>query len=120
MEQIFRPMELFNGDLPESNLGPPDATVIGGPIAVRSSVEYRSVDGSLLAGVWEANPGLSRWDFTDHGEVIHVLEGSMTVRPDGGDAITVVPGVSAVFPIGWSGTWEIHERIRKQFVVFTA
>ena len=120
MAKIFRPMVLFNGNLAESVLAPPDATVIGAPIAVRSSVEYRNEDGSLLAGVWEASPGLSRWEFIDHGEVIHVLEGSMTVRPDEGDPITLVSGVSAVFPIGWKGTWEIHERIRKLFVVYSA
>lgn len=120
MAQTFHPMAMFDGALPELSLEPPDATVIGDPIAVRSAVEYRSADGSLLTGVWEASPGLSRWEFTDHGEVIHVLEGSMTVRPDGGDPIAVGPGVSAVFPIGWTGTWEIHERIRKHFVVFTA
>ena len=27
-------------------------------------------------------------------------------------------GVSAVFPLGWAGTWQIHETIRKLYVLF--
>ena len=29
-------------------------------------------------------------------------------------------GTAAVFPIGWVGTWEITEQIRKFFVVYRA
>ncbi len=28
------------------------------------------------------------------------------------------PGDTAVFPRGWSGTWQIHETIRKLYVLF--
>ena len=119
MAQVFNPAALFGGSLTESMLGPDMATVIGDPISVRSSVEYRNSDGTLLSGVWEASPGLSRWEFTDHGEVIHVLDGRMTVSPDDGAPITLAAGDAAIFPIGWTGMWEIHERIRKLFVVFS-
>ena len=39
-------------------------------------------------------------------------------RPDGGEAQDIGPGDSAVFPVGWAGTWQIHETIRKLYVLF--
>ena len=120
MTKSFNPTSRFQAELPVSILGLPDALVIGEPISVRSSVEYRNADGTLLSGIWEASEGVSRWEFTDHGEVIHVLDGRMTVRQDEGDEVTLGPGDAAIFPIGWTGTWEIHERIRKLFVIFSA
>ena len=28
------------------------------------------------------------------------------------------PGDTAVFPRGWAGTWQIHETVRKLYVLF--
>jgi uncharacterized cupin superfamily protein len=42
----------------------------------------------------------------------------MTVTPDGGEPLDINAGDSAVFPKGWAGTWDIHETIRKVFVIF--
>lgn len=28
------------------------------------------------------------------------------------------PGNTAVFPAGWTGTWEIHETVRKLYVFY--
>jgi uncharacterized cupin superfamily protein len=42
----------------------------------------------------------------------------MTVTPDGGAAQEIGPGDTAVFPRGWAGTWQIHETIRKLYVIF--
>jgi uncharacterized cupin superfamily protein len=42
----------------------------------------------------------------------------MTVTPDGGEPTDIGPGDTAVFPLGWAGTWQIHETIRKLYVLF--
>jgi uncharacterized cupin superfamily protein len=42
----------------------------------------------------------------------------MTVTPDGGVPQEVGTGDCAVFPRGWSGTWQIHETIRKLYVLY--
>jgi uncharacterized cupin superfamily protein len=42
----------------------------------------------------------------------------MTVTPDGGEPADIGPGDAAVFPRGWAGTWQIHETIRKLYVLF--
>jgi uncharacterized cupin superfamily protein len=74
-------------------------------------------DGEASAGIWECSPGPSRWMLETH-EVIHLVAGRMTVTPDGGEALEVGAGDVAVFPRGWSGTWLIHETVRKVYAIF--
>lgn len=120
MSKTFQPTELFEGKLDESLLGPPLAEVLGDEIPTRISIPFTSDDSRILSGVWEAEPGLSRWEFLERGEVIHVLEGRMVVTEDGGEPVTLEAGTAGFFPIGWQGTWEIQDRIRKFFVIFTS
>ena len=49
---------------------------------------------------------------------MHILAGRMTVTPDGGEPQDIGPGDTAVFPRGWQGSWQIHEPIRKLYVLF--
>ena len=51
-------------------------------------------------------------------EVIHLVAGHMTVTPDGGEPLELRAGDMAVFPRGWSGTWQIHETVRKVYAIF--
>jgi len=74
-------------------------------------------DGEQEAGVWDPAPGPSYWKL-ETNEFVHVLSGRMTVTPDGGAPQEVGPGDTAVFPRGWAGTWDIHETIRKVYVLF--
>ncbi|MDI3196043.1 cupin domain-containing protein [Pseudarthrobacter sp. AL07] len=120
MSITFQPSELFAGELDESLLGAPLAEVLGDEIPTRIAIPFTSEDSRILSGVWEAEPGLSRWEFLERGEAIHVLEGRMVVTEDGAEPITLEAGTAAIFPIGWQGTWEIQERIRKFFVIFTS
>ena len=47
-----------------------------------------------------------------------MLSGTLTVTPDGGEPATLGPGDVAVFPKGWRGPWEVHETVRKVYVIF--
>lgn len=43
----------------------------------------------------------------------------MTVTPDGdGEPVTLKAGDTILIPRGWSGAWEIHETLRKLYVIF--
>ncbi|CAN5876585.1 hypothetical protein BH10ACT9_BH10ACT9_44580 [soil metagenome] len=75
------------------------------------------VDGDLSAGIWQCAPGPSHWTL-ETNEVIYLVAGKMTVTPDGGTPGVVGVGDIAVFPKGWSGTWEIHETVRKVYSIF--
>ena len=75
------------------------------------------VDGPLSGGIWECTPGPSYWVQDEH-EVIHLVAGRMTVTRDGGEPTELGAGDMAVFPKGWSGTWDIHETVRKVYAIF--
>jgi len=74
-------------------------------------------DGDQEVGVWECTPGPSYWKLETH-EFVHIVAGRMTVTPDGGEPVEISTGGTAVFPLGWAGTWQIHETIRKVYVIF--
>jgi hypothetical protein len=75
------------------------------------------VDGDQSGGIWQCTPGPSHWTLETH-EVIHLVAGHMTVTPDGGEPTELRAGDMAVFPRGWSGTWEIHATVRKVYAIF--
>jgi uncharacterized cupin superfamily protein len=75
------------------------------------------VDGESSAGIWQCTPGPSRWTL-ETNEVIHLVAGRMTVTPDGGEPTEIGTGDMAVFPKGWTGTWDIHETVRKVYSIF--
>ncbi|GHE76493.1 cupin [Amycolatopsis deserti] len=74
-------------------------------------------EGVLEVGLWECAPGPSRWVF-ETNESITMLEGRMTVTEDGGESYEIKAGDSAVFPLGWTGTWDIHETVFKVYTAF--
>jgi hypothetical protein len=114
----IRTADVPASDLPEKLLAQPSAEPLSGDILVRSRVDFATEDRRVVSGVWESDPGVSRWEFLSRGELIHVVSGRMTVQEDGGEAIEVTSGTTAYFPIGWVGTWTVHEVLRKFFVVY--
>ena len=74
-------------------------------------------DEGPSAGVWDCTAGPSYWVQEQH-EFVHILSGTLTVTPDGGTPASLGPGDCAVFPRGWRGTWELHETVRKVYVLF--
>lgn len=94
--------------------GPLDEAT-GEPMATRGVEIW--VDGDSSAGIWECEPGPSHWTLSTN-EVIYLVAGNMTVTPDGGTPNTVGTGDVAVFPKGWTGTWDIHETVRKVYSIF--
>ena len=118
MTITYRAAEIPASDLPSKPLGQPSAEPLTGDITTRSQVFFTSPDEKIVSGTWECEPGASRWEFLARGEIIHVLSGSMTVQRDGEDGVLLTSGSSAVFELGWCGTWTVHETLRKVFVVY--
>ncbi|MFM9093713.1 MAG: cupin domain-containing protein [Acidimicrobiaceae bacterium] len=112
----FRAAEIAAADLASKPLGQPSAEPLTGEIMTRAKVFLDNP--TVTAGTWECEPGASRWEFTTRGEVIYVLSGRMTVHQDGDDPVELTAGSSCIFPIGWKGTWTVHETLRKVFVVY--
>jgi uncharacterized cupin superfamily protein len=114
----FESLATADAEFDTAPLAQPSAEPLSGEIITRTKVHYRIDSPAIASGVWECEPGLSRWTFTDRGEFIHVVAGQMTVTRDGEDPVLLTPGSTAVFELGWEGTWEVHETLRKVFVVF--
>ncbi|WP_300606096.1 cupin domain-containing protein [Trebonia sp.] len=105
----------------------PLAEATGEPMATRGVTLWSSEgsqegtsggsSGDQEAGVWECTAGPSYWVQEQH-EFVHILSGTLTVTADGGSPVLLRPGDSAVFPRGWRGTWELHETVRKVYVIF--
>jgi hypothetical protein len=95
-----------------------EATEEGTPMSTRGLTIWSAPDSSgAEAGIWECTAGPSYWR-QEQTEVIYVLSGSLTVTPDGGQPATLGPGDVAIFPRGWRGPWELHETVRKVYVLF--
>jgi uncharacterized protein len=118
MTPTFRAAELSASDLADKPLGQPSAEPLSGDIMTRSQLLFTSPDEKMISGTWECEPGASRWEFLQRGEFIHVLKGRMTVERDGEAPVELTAGSTAVFELGWCGTWTVHETLRKVFVVF--
>lgn len=91
-----------------------DRLVAGEPRFRTWNVE--EADGGLYAGLWEATPGKWRVSY-DEWEFCHILFGVSIVTQDGGEARTVKAGDSFVIRPGFTGTWEVVETTRKEYVI---
>jgi uncharacterized cupin superfamily protein len=118
MTLVTRPADLDATELEAKPLAPPNAEPLSGEIIVRGKVQFVNDDRTIISGVWESDPGTSRWEFLTRGEIVHILAGRMTVQRDGEEAVELTAGSAAYFPIGWTGVWTVIEPVRKLYVVY--
>ncbi len=64
--------------------------------------------------VWEKEVSRFPWTY-DTDEICYILEGEVTVTPDGGEQVTIRAGDLVRFPAGMSCTWDITKPIRKHY-----
>ncbi len=64
--------------------------------------------------VWEKEVSRFPWTY-DTDEVCYILEGEVTVTPDGGEPVIIRTGDLVRFPAGMSCTWDITKPIRKHY-----
>ncbi|MFE7359334.1 cupin domain-containing protein [Streptomyces sp. NPDC057543] len=80
---------------------------------------WTSPDGLVEVGVWECDPGHFTATREGYDEICQVLSGTATVDTEGGESVELRPGSTLAMPAGWRGTWQVHETIRKVYVVRT-
>ncbi|MET0545144.1 MAG: cupin domain-containing protein [Caulobacterales bacterium] len=76
---------------------------------------FEEADG-LYAGVWESTPGKWRIAY-DEWEYFHILSGHSIVTSESGEVWTLKAGDSLVLRPGFTGTWEVIETTRKDYVI---
>lgn len=64
--------------------------------------------------IWEKEPSTFPWTYAA-SETCYLLEGDVTVTPDGAAPVHFKAGDLVTFPAGMSCTWDIHVAVRKHY-----
>jgi hypothetical protein len=91
-------------------------TKVDGHPTMKTWIEYTSEDESMICGWWEATPGTYHASYASW-EFVHLIEGQITITPDGGSPNQVGPGDAFVVEKGFKGTWKIEQKVLKHFAI---
>ncbi|MCZ7467701.1 cupin domain-containing protein [Agrobacterium sp. O3.4] len=72
--------------------------------------------GGIYAGIWQSTPGKWRVVY-DEWEYFNILEGHSILTEDGGAPRHLKRGDRLVLQPGFTGTWEVVETTRKDYVI---
>jgi uncharacterized cupin superfamily protein len=90
------------------------------PTAITPGVMERSVTiwetPGIDVGLWECTVGSFTSRRDTFSESCVVLAGHFTIE-DASGAVDYLPGDVLVTPMGWVGTWHVHETVRKVYVI---
>lgn len=89
---------------------------IDGLSAVSGVLLSREEDGRAESGVWVCTPGTWRCEVSSD-EMCHFLSGRCTYTHESGEVIEVEPDTAAYFPQGWRGQCQVHETVRKVYMI---
>ena len=92
--------------------------IIEGTPTARGTVLMQSQDKLLSGGFWECTAGKFQWIF-GWDEFVHILEGEVTIREEGGATHTLRAGDIAHFPLGLKTYWHVPNYVRKVFTLRT-
>lgn len=90
-------------------LSQPPCQIRGVPVALAGA-------GNSGSGIWECSPGRFERQVAQ-AEVMHILRGSCSFTPEGGEPLEIRAGDTAFFPAHTTGVWHIRETVRKVYVV---
>ena len=98
---------------PETTRPDPENVIEGDPVFTTWNLEER--DG-LYCGIWESTPGT--WAIAyDEWEYCTILLGKSVITDADGTAHVLGAGDSFVLRPGFTGTWQVVETTRKDYVV---
>ena len=86
--------------------------ILGGTPTTRGTTLGVSPDGNLAYCLWACTIGKFRWWY-NCDEIIHILEGSATIKLEGAAARVIGPGDVLYFEPGLVADWEVTADIKK-------
>ena len=89
---------------------------IDGNPTMKTWIEYTSEDGSMISGWWAATPGTYHATYAAP-EFVHMIEGEITITPDGGHPVKIGPGDAFAVEADFKGTWAIEKEVFKHFTI---
>jgi uncharacterized cupin superfamily protein len=63
---------------------------------------------------WSCGVSKFPWTYSER-ETCYILEGEVTVTPDGGEPVTFGKGQLVTFPAGMSCTWDVRVPVKKHY-----
>jgi uncharacterized cupin superfamily protein len=78
---------------------------------------FAAASGGLRIGVWEGGPGILRLTNYSHDEYCLMISGEVVITDEAGHEETFRTGDSFVIPKGFSGTWNMKTKMRKQYAL---
>lgn len=84
--------------------------------SMKTWIQHTSNDESIISGVWHATIGFYHTTYVAY-EFVHLMEGNITITPDGGESQDYGPGDGFVVEPGFKGVWEITKPVKKHFVI---
>lgn len=82
-----------------------------------SKLFFSSEGEGVKFGVWDCDPGKFGSHRKFDSEISYIISGTARVVDDEtGDYLDVSEGDVLFIPLGWKGTWEISEPLRKFYI----
>lgn len=113
-EQSIESVRLADIELERSPIEP--GWILDGFPEARTAEWSRSVDGTTTTNVWDCTAGRFRWYFSVD-EIVHIMDGSVTISSDDHPPRTLVAGDAALFRAGTWSEWHVDEYVRKHAIL---
>ncbi|WP_157267955.1 cupin domain-containing protein [Azohydromonas aeria] len=97
---------------------PPVELLIGATPACRNYTDYRSADGELTCGTWDSTPYRRKAMLFGHCELMHLLEGAVTLEDEAGNRRTFMKGDILVVEQGARCSWDSFQQVKKVYATF--
>ncbi len=94
----------------------PVPTMLAGRSLTSGKLLFRREDRGAETGIWICTPGLWNCHVTSD-ELCHFLSGRATYTHQSGEVIEIVPDTAGYFPKDWKGTCQVHETVRKVYMI---
>jgi uncharacterized cupin superfamily protein len=98
--------------------GPDPALLIGPAPICHETVAFTDLTGRLSAGVWSATPYARAATTFPRHELMHIVEGSVTLSDGAGREVTFAAGDTCFVAKGATVGWSSTEPVRKLFCSF--
>ena len=95
----------------------PKEKCVRGQPEQRTWHHFTSDDEKFFAGIWEAEPGCWKIQYTEN-EFCQVLEGRSVLRDAAGKEKIIRKGDNFTIPAGFQGEWEVLETTKKIYVIY--
>ncbi|MDB5556300.1 MAG: hypothetical protein JWL86_6284 [Rhizobium sp.] len=115
------PIMKLDPDVPLQHCPSPPAETLISPVPEQFYHPYfTDPTGQLDIGVWQTTSVHGKLIAEPHHEVMHLIEGSVTLTDDGGTSQTFHAGDTFLVPAGTPHSWKSDSIVRKFYCIFSA